>query len=91
MRVKVFELDEEAETREMGALVLRDGQIVPEPKDPKDTGAVRALGRLAKAQIHVLIDQQDRTIAPDKDPELFLDQLHRAYHGSYLWAGKVEK
>lgn len=84
MRVRMFQMNGDGE-QEAGILALRDGQVVAEPSDS------RLLKNILAEPIHVLIGEEERMIAADTEPELFLEQLPRAYHGSRLWAGKVER
>jgi hypothetical protein len=74
-------------SEDVGALVLRDGLITPEPPD-----SIALNNILAKPLIAYLYEENDRRIRidPKTQPEKFLKALPTAIHGTYFWAGKVE-
>jgi hypothetical protein len=69
--------------QELGAIVLKDGQLVPEPM-------VRALVELLAQSLYVYDQGIEIAITATKEPEKFLRALANNIHGS-LWAGEVEE
>lgn len=84
MKVRIYQL-KGMETEEAGTLELRNGQVVANPPES------RLLTNMLREPIYTLIEGQERELTAQDDPKLFLDQLHRHYHGSRLWAGKAER
>ena len=83
MKVRIYAQRDAGEV-ELGAIVLKSGELVPEPKIP-------ALTNLLSEPLYVYDKGKDVTIDPAKQPEAFLKALKRAVRGSYLWAGEVEE
>lgn len=91
MKVRIYSIDmKRFQEYVAGALVLRDGKIVVEPAT-KDASDRRLLENIAREPLYVMINGRMRDVDPEQEPELFLQQLHRAYSGSVLRAGEVEK
>ena len=83
MKVRLYaQRDEQVE--ELGAIVLKNGQLVPEPKIP-------ALTNLLAEPLFLYDKGKDIEIDSEKEPKRFLEALPRAVRGSYFWAGEVEE
>lgn len=83
MKVRIYAQRENGD-EELGTIVLKDGQLVPEPK-------ILALTNLLSAPLYVYENGKDLHIDPNKDREKFLKAMRRAVRGSYFWAGEVEE
>jgi len=68
---------------EVGAIVLKDGQLIPEPK-------IRTLVELLDQPSYVYELGTELRITATNEPERFLRALANNAHGS-LWAGEVEE
>ena len=82
-RVRIYSRGQSGNPDELGAIVLKDGHLVPEPN-------ILALTGLLHETLFVRYGGNNLEIDPEKEPELFLKLLKRALRGSYLWAGEVE-
>ena len=83
-QVRFYELDDKAEPRQLGAIMLRNGKLVAESTELIVT-------RLLDEPL-ITYEGKDRiSIDPENEPERFLNALPRAIRGCYFWAGKVEE
>ena len=80
MKVRIFTIEDDGQAHDRGSLVLRDGRVVTDPVNDTFPGHVR--------DTELFIN--DQVFRADREPEMFLRNLHRQYTGSRLRATKVE-
>lgn len=83
MKVRIY-AQRESGVELLGAIVLQDGQLIPEPKIP-------ALTNLLAEPLFFYANGKDIEIDAAKEPQRFLEALPKAVRGSYFWAGEVEE
>jgi hypothetical protein len=83
MKVRIY-AQRDTGPEELGAIVLKDGQLVSEPKIP-------ALNNLLSEPLIVYGKTTRILIDPEEQPKMFLEALPMCMRGSYFWAGKVEE
>lgn len=84
MKVRIYSRKDDGEPEELGAIVLKYGQLVPEPKIP-------ALTNLLSEPLLTYEGKERIFIESKNEPKRFLRALQRAVRGSYFWAGEVEE
>ncbi len=72
-------------SEEVGALVLRQGKLMPEPPD-----SIALNGILDEPPQVFQEDGPPKLIDHKAEPEVFLRALASVYHGTYFWASTVE-
>jgi hypothetical protein len=83
MKVRIY-AQRNTGLEELGAIVLKDGQLVSEPKIP-------ALNNLLSRPLIIYGKTTRMQIDPEGQPKMFLEALPMCVRGSSLWAGKVEE
>jgi len=83
MKVRIY-AQRDTGTKELGAIVLKDGQLVPEPK-------ITALNNLLSEPLIIYGKTTRILIDPEGQPKMFLEALPMCVRGLYFWAGKVEE
>lgn len=83
MKVRIYAQRDEG-PEELGAIVLKDDALIPEPKIP-------ALTNILKDPLFVYEQEDEVEIVAAKEPKKFLQALPKCVRGSYLWAGPVEE
>jgi hypothetical protein len=83
MKVRIYAQREDG-PEELGAIVLKEGVLVPQPKIPALTNLLREPLIVYDKMKRVLIDSA-------KEPEKFLHTMPKAVRGAYIWAGEVEE
>ncbi len=83
MKVRIY-AQRNTGLEELGAIVLKDGQLISEPKIP-------ALNVLLSEPLIIRGKTTRLLIDPENQPKMFLEALPMCVRGSYFWAGKVEE
>jgi len=83
MKVRIY-AQRNTGLEELGAIVLKNGRLVSEPKIP-------ALSILLSEPLIISGKTTRLLIDPAEQPKMFLEALPMCVRGSYFWAGKVEE
>ena len=83
MKVRIYAQRENG-PQELGAIVLKDGTLIPEPKIP-------VLTNILRDPLFFYEQDEEVEVSAAKEPNKFLQALPKCVRGSYLWAGPVEE